>query len=337
MKTRPMTSLLAAAGLSIMSAAMILPTSADAQDVVVKGVPWTLQADDWAAQKQKLQAFGEQFKTADEMYAYFQKQSGPGTQLSWADLNKPAYDWTGLWTRTKGGLSFDPDITAKDFPFAKLSAEGKAAVDAKAKHLQETGGEYDPISDCRPPGVPRWHSEPFLKEWVISPKQTWLMNEMVNDIRRVYTDGRPHLKADDTYNTWNGDSVGYWDGDILIFQTKYLMSGQYQRGIQPNYSDKIETVERWHKVSDKTVQADVWSFDPENLAVAWYTRQSWRTVPNKDLTLRINYWDCRENSNNQIAVKDDGTSQFPAFNFVPDNAAASSDPAVKAAAGKKPN
>jgi hypothetical protein len=36
--------------------------------------------------------------------------------------------------------------------------------------------------------------------------------------------------------------------------------------------------------------------------------------------LRIRYWDCRENANNSIIVNKDGTSQFPGFTFVPNDA-----------------
>ena len=197
--------------------------------------------------------------------------------------------------------------------------------------MARTGGEYDPISDCRPPGTPRWFTEPFLHEFIVTPKQTWLINEMVNDVRRVYTDGRDHTPAEDAYPTWNGDTIGFWDGDVLVAHTKYLMSGQYQRGVQPNYSDQVSIVERWKKVDPKTLQADVWVFDPVNLAEPWYTRQSWTQLTNDNTQLRIRYWDCRENSNNAIITTDSGTSQFRDFDFVPDDAAVSTDEAVKKA------
>ena len=105
-----------------------------------------------------------------------------------------------------------------------------------------------------------------------------------------------------------------------------------QRGTQPDYSDQVEVVERWHKVDDVTLQSDVWVFDPVNLAEPWYTRQSWTELANDDAFLRIRYWDCRENQNNDIIVRDDGTSQFPDFDFVADDAAVSDDASVKAAA-----
>ena len=146
-------------------------------------------------------------------------------------------------------------------------------IKTKAEQIARTGGEYDPISDCRPPGTPRWFTEPFLHEFIVTPAQTWLINEMVNDVRRVYTDGREHTSEDDAYPSWNGDTVGFWDGDTLVAHTTHLMPGQYQRGVQPNYSEQTSVVERWRKIDPKTLQADVWVFDPIHLAEPWYTRQ----------------------------------------------------------------
>jgi len=292
---------------------------------------WVAQDANWAAGKQKLQAFGERFPTSDALYAALKQAAHGGTTLSWRHMGEPAYDWSGIYTRTKGGLQFDPDLAPEARPSAALTPRGASVLQAKVDHLARTGGEYDPISDCRPPGTPRWLTEPFLKEYVVTPAQTWLMNEMVNDVRRVYTDGRDHTPKDDAYPTWNGDTVGFWDGDMLVTHTAYLMNGQYQRGPQPDYSDQTTVVERWRKVDPKTLQADVWVYDPVNLAKPWYTRQSWTRLSDDRKELRIRYWDCRENPNNTIITTEQGTSQFPDFDFVPNDAAASSDPAVKKA------
>jgi hypothetical protein len=296
---------------------------------------WTNQDDNWAASKQTLQTFGERFDSSQALYDALKQAAGGGKALTWQQLGEPAYDWSGIYTRTKGGLHFDPDLPPEGGPVsAKLTPEGEKVVKGKAELIARTGGEYDPISDCRPPGTPRWFTEPFLHEFIVTPAQTWLINEMVNDVRRVYTDGRDHTPEADAYPTWNGDTVGFWDGDTLVTHTKYLMSGQYQRGVQPNYSERTTVVERWRKVDPKTLQADVWVFDPVHLAEPWYTRQSWTRLTNDDHQLRIRYWDCRENSNNAIITTDSGTSQFPDFDFVPDDAAASSDAAVKKAQEK---
>jgi hypothetical protein len=294
---------------------------------------WIDQDENWAANKPKLQAFGERFDTSEALYEALKRSAANIEPPSWQRMAEPAYDWSGIYTRSKGGLQFDPDLSQASGPTsAKLTAAGELVVKAKADQLARTGGEYDPISDCRPPGTPRWFTEPYHHEFIVTPAQTWLINEMVNDVRRIYTDGRGHTSEEDAYPTWNGDTIGFWDGDTLVAHTKYLFAGQYQRGVQPNYSDRTTVVERWHKVDSKTLQADVWVFDPINLAAPWYTRQSWTQLTNDDKQLRIRYWDCRENPNNAIITTEAGTSQFPDFTFVPNDAEVSSDPAVKKAA-----
>lgn len=283
---------------------------------------------EWQQHKQQLQAFGEQFGNGVEMYEYLKQHASGGKDLVWEDMRKPAFDWSGIYTRARGGLSFDPDV-GPDKLTAKLTPAGAAARQRKIDHLAKTGGEYDPLSDCRPPGYPRWASEPFLHEYIVTPRETWLINEMVNDVRRVYTDGRAHTKSEDAYASWNGDTIGFWDSGVLVAHTMYLMDGQYQRGIQPNYSDQTQVVERWRKVSSNTLEADLWVFDPVNLQAPWYTRQSWIELKNNDTVLRIRYWDCQENQNNKIIARPDGTSQFEDFDFIKDDAAISNDEAVK--------
>jgi hypothetical protein len=293
---------------------------------------WINQDENWVANKEKLQAFGQRFETSSAMYEFFKQQARGGTHLTWSQMSEPSYDWSGIYARTKLSPHFDLDLPPASGPVsARLTPAGQAVVNAKADHLARTGGEYDPLSDCRPPGVPRWFTEPFLKEYVVTPSQTWLINEMVNDVRRVYTDGRSHIPEDDANPSANGDTIGFWDGGVLVAHTRYLYKGQYQRGVQPNYSDQTTVVERWHKVDRKTLQADVWVFDPVNLAKPWYTRQSWSQLENDDKHLRIQYWDCRENSNNNIIVTDQGTSQFPDLSFVPHGTAASNDAAARKA------
>jgi hypothetical protein len=292
------------------------PTEPTASAPAPAGMAWIAQTDYWLEEKAKLQALGEQFDTSWAMYEKLKADARGGKPLTWEQMALPAYDWSGIYTRTKGGLHFDPDLKMNEGPVsAQLTAEGQQVVNAKMEQIAKTGGEYDPLSDCRPPGTPRWFTEPFLHEFIVTPSQTLLVNEMVNDVRRVYTDGREHTPDEDAYPSANGDTIGFWDGDILVTHTKHLLEGLYQRGVQPDYSDQVTTVERWRKVDPKTLQADVWVFDPVHLAKPWYTRQSWTKLSNDDYTLRIRYWDCKENSNNAVTKTEDGTTDFLPFDF----------------------
>jgi len=258
--------------------------------------------------KEENAALGRQHKTAWELYQALKAEAKGGQALTAATVP----DWSGVYSRPADkGFTFDPDTPPGVATTAKLTAEFQAKLDKRIADVKR-GIEWDPISTCAPPGHPRWLTEPFLREFVPTPGQTWLINEMVNDIRRVYTDGRDHVPAEDRYPLYNGDSIGFWDGGRLVVHTNQLQGGIYQRS-NPDYTDQVETVEIWQREGD-TITADVWVYDPPALAEPWHVRQVYgRLDPKQDL--RIRYWNCAENQNNAVHQTQDGTTQFNGFTF----------------------
>jgi hypothetical protein len=261
------------------------------------------------ADKAALIALGTQHRTASDLYKAFSTQANGGQRLNAARLP----DWAGIYSRSGVLFNWDQDQGRNRMPTAKLTPEYERRLVTKLDNI-EKGIEFDNLSNCAPPGHPRWMTEPFLREFVVTPDQTYLINEMVNDIRRIYTDGREHIPEADRYPLWNGDSIGFWDGGKLVIHTNSLRSGQYQR-TQPEYSEQVETVEIWEKVDDKTLIAHVWVYDPPSLAEPWYSKHTYLKLTNDDKSLRIHYWDCGENQNNTVIQTDDGSSQFRDFDF----------------------
>ena len=260
--------------------------------------------------KEQMAELGRQHKTAAELYRALRDEASGGQRLPWNGMP----DWSGVYTRAPvPGFAFDPDQPAGGLPTAKLTPEYRAKMLKRVEDVKR-GIEWDPISTCAPPGHPRWLTEPFLREFVVTPDQTWLINEMVNDIRRIYTDGRDHVPEADRYPLYDGDSIGFWDGQKLVIHTNQLQAGIYQRS-QPDYTDQVETVEIWQKADDKTLTADVWVYDPPALEEAWYTKQSYVKLDNADKSLRIRYWNCGENENNSVFQANDGSTKFKSFNF----------------------
>jgi len=247
-------------------------------------------------------AMAQQYRNSTEHYEALKRQAGGGTSVTFDKLP----DWTGIWTRTRGaGLKFDPAQPSLQETTAKLTPEFARKHKEKLERVAK-GVEWDPISTCIPPGYPRWLTEPFLREFALRPEQTLLINEMVNDIRRIYTDGREHTPADDAYALWNGDSIGFWDGDSLVIHTTQLMGGQYQRS-QPDYTDQVETVERWRKVDANTIEATVTIYDPPSLLEPWTVTERYSRVTTPGL--RIRSWVCEENANNDVVRTKEGATE----------------------------
>jgi hypothetical protein len=259
--------------------------------------------------KEALIALGREHRTAWDLYKAFEAQAGGGQRLTWTNLP----DWSGIYTRNGIIFNFDPDQGTDRMPTAKLTPEYERRLIEKLERIDQ-GIEFDELSNCAPPGHPRWLTEPFLREFIPTPDQTWLINEMVNDIRRVYTDGRDHIPEEDRYPLYNGDSIGFWDGHKLVVHTNQLTSGQYQR-TQPEYTEQVETVEIWEKVDDRNIVVHVWVYDPPVLAEPWYVKQTYTKLSNEDKSLRIHYWHCAENPNNDVIRTEEGSSQFRDFTF----------------------
>jgi hypothetical protein len=263
-----------------------------------------------AAEKQRMTNLGIEHKTARALYDHLKQEANGGQALTWPSVP----DWTGVWTREAAPFFWDPDqasLTA--LPTAKLTPEHDRLLRDKLDKVSR-GIEFDPLSNCEPAGMPRWIVEPFLKEFVVTPGQTWLINEMQNEIRRVYTDGRDHPSEADAYPLWEGDSIGFWRGDELVIHTSQMRAGQYQR-IQPFYTEQVETVEIWQRTDPATMIVHIWAFDPPALAEPWYTRQVFKRLTNDDLSLRIRYWHCGENQNNTVEQTETGSSDFSDFTF----------------------
>src|SRR4029077_20643771 len=154
----------------------------------------------------------------------------------------------------------DPKIPNYAPTSAKLTPEYQAKFKKKLAD-QKQGIEWDHLSYCLPAGFPRWITEPFLREFVVRPEEVWWINEQQSEVRRIYTDGRGHVPEDEAYPLWEGDSIGFWDGDTLIINTKNRRAAQYQRQ-QPDHSDQASTVERMRKIGPDTIEDIVDVYDP---------------------------------------------------------------------------
>src|SRR5258707_7979512 len=92
--------------------------------------------------------------------------------------------------------------------------------------------------------MPRWLLEPYAREFVNTPSQSWWMNDLANDTRRIYVN-QDHKNIDNTHFP-QGDSVGFWAGDHLIVHTINVWPNDYFRGYPPT-SNQFESVEVYHR------------------------------------------------------------------------------------------
>ena len=82
-----------------------------------------------------------------------------------------------------------------------------------------------------------------------SPGHVVNRQEMSNNAPRIVPlDRRPHLSG--AIRQWPGDSIGYWEGDTLVVDTKNFTSKTHFQGA----SDALHVVERFTRVDADTIR-----------------------------------------------------------------------------------
>jgi hypothetical protein len=278
--------------LTLIVAIAVLPLGAHAQVYTPRPPGSTANSTDRPAADTPIPSH---FQESYKVYLKMKADAKGGTEYTKATYGKMP-DWSGLWSRA-GGLNFS------NVP-AELTPRYQAAYEEKLRMVR-AGNEWDSLSDCLPAGYPRWLTEPFLREFIITPNQTWLINEMQSDVRRIYTDGRGHTPEDDAQLSWTGDSIGFWDDQTLVVHTIRVKYGQYQRS-QPDYSNQTSTVERIRMTGPNTIENEVTVWDPKGLKKPWQAvfRFNRNTTPGA----HIDMWSCSENNN--VVRTPTGGSQF---------------------------
>ena len=124
-------------------------------------------------------------------------------------------DWSGQWFRTYGGNPRYDQTKPIRKQEAPLKPEYQARFEASMKDQDLGGHGLDRGYSCLPQGMPRQMSGVSRFEFLFSPSVTHMLFERTEfPPRRIYTDGRPWPKTDETWFT--GYSIGQWldtDGD----------------------------------------------------------------------------------------------------------------------------
>jgi hypothetical protein len=241
----------------------------------------------------------KQFSTSDEHYAYLLEQAKGGTKHTLATVPR----WDGLWV-TAGNTHMDAFIDTGTFggkvrEGVLTPAYEKAYKERWRQQNEEGQVHYDRLSDCEPPGMPRFLLEPYTHEFVNLPNESYLINDFGPSIRRVYI-GKQHSNLYGTHS-WYGDTIGFWDGDKLVTSTKYLYPADFTRW-SPMTSNQFESVEIWELkhyaggIDRLEVQAtfyDKYAF-VKPVSVIYAFR------PATDLEkadYRVTQWECNQTSN----------------------------------------
>jgi hypothetical protein len=186
--------------------------------------------------------------------------------------NKP--DLSGLW---HAGPKFESDFTRSDaLPWAQAQSQRYEADPAAGWSVL-----------CLPPGPMIDFSGPL--KIVQTPNLVAVMYEVPNNFRQIFVDGRDLPK--DPNPTWQGYSVGRWDGDTLVVETVGF-NDRSMVGRPPHpHTEGLRITERYRRRDFGHIDLQMTVDDPKAFTRSWTIKTELVFDPDSELLEFV----CNEN------------------------------------------
>jgi hypothetical protein len=221
--------------------------------------------------------------TASDLAAQFQP---PGSLGALAPANiakprpKPPFDLTGAWLHGGESERFDPPAGFK------LTPEAQKHYDAAAQATKDGKIYRNDIGLCWPAGVPIMMTRVWPVAMIQLPTAIYMISELMNSMRIVYLDGRPHTDPDIAVRSFNGESIGHWEGDTLVIDTINFVDEHHwihdRLGIPA--SDQLHIIERVKMENEgKRLAIEYTLSDPKNWVGEWKMTKHWNRVDDRDI------------------------------------------------------
>jgi len=140
------------------------------------------------------------------------------------------------------------------------------AADIRKKRMEENGKD-DPGSHCLPPGIVKEHTSPLFRKIIQMPGLMVILYERDDAHRQIFTDGRPLPEIE--MPTFNGYSVGRWEGDTLVVQSAGFKDGMWLDRSGSPMTDAAKITERFRRVNYGKLEIEITVDDPKAYTAPW--------------------------------------------------------------------
>ncbi len=206
----------------------------------------------------------------------------------------PAFDLTGTWFID---LRSSPNSFRFGPPFPKLTPAAQVHFDAARKAQAENKVYRDDIGQCWPAGLPQIMTRVWPIAMVQIPTAIYMISGFMNSVRFIYLDGRPHTDPDVVVRSFNGESIGHWEGDTLVVDTTHFVDHHHwiENGVPA--SDALHIVERIKMINaGNTLEIEYTMTDPKSWEGEWKGTKRW----NRSDDMEINEAQCLPDLNDHM-------------------------------------
>jgi hypothetical protein len=216
------------------------------------------------------------------------------------DLNGPVPktadgkpDLSGVWqgAGSLGGAQAAATEAAPGPPIAAFRDVGQNVKEglpfkpegaALLKERRDNNSKDNPEAHCLPMGIMQFHTQGAPRKFIQTPGVLVILYEASSGLRQIFTDGR-QLPANDPQPWWYGYSVGRWESDTLVVETRGFRDGGWLDINGTPLSDGAKLTERFRRVSYGRMEIDITVDDAKFYTRPWTVRVNQRIMPDQEL------------------------------------------------------
>ncbi len=214
-----------------------------------------------------------------------QNADGRPGALAPSNLNKkrPAapFNLTGTWfvdlSEGFGKFRFGP-------PYPEFIGQAKLDFEEGQKAAAERRPYRDAIGQCFPAGVPMIMTRVWPIAMVQMPTVIYMISNFNNSFRQIYLDGRDYSDPNKIIFTYNGESLGHFEGDTLVVNTRYIETYNHFIDSGIPISEQFRVQERMRMLEKgEILEIEYIMTDPVNWVGEWHNTKQWLRTDTTDI------------------------------------------------------
>jgi hypothetical protein len=171
------------------------------------------------------------------------------------------------------GLGKQPTWRVADLTNPNLTQWAKDGLKKSNDMVLAGFAMYARTSRCWEPGVPVLNTSPGRTYFIQTPKEVMIVWQRDQIVRHVYLNV-PHSR--NPKPSWNGESVGYYDGDTLVVDTIGLSTKSFVDNYRTPHSENLHVIERFRTIEDgKKLEVEMTMDDPQAFVKLWKALHRW--------------------------------------------------------------
>jgi hypothetical protein len=194
---------------------------------------------------------------------------------------KPPFDLTGTWfvdlSEGFGKFMYGP-------PYPEFIGQTKLDFEEGQRLRAERKTYRDAIGQCFPAGIPMLMTRVWPIAMVQLPTVIYMVSNFNNGFRQIFIDGRDYTDENTVIFTYNGESLGHWEGDTLVVNTKYIETYNHFIDTGIPISEQFRMQERIKLLENgEVLEIEHIMTDPVNWVGEWKNTKRWLRVDHTDI------------------------------------------------------